>query len=300
MTPVPSSPPLIVQSLIGKKNLSFYLRCLRSLLSHCQEDLQLLIHEDGSLQEIDREETMIQLDEQATFSNPEESEERTLDQLAGRPNCQTIRQNSLWGIEFFDPLFTDPSNPISFYLDADILFIRPFSGLFDNSVVEKSALFLQDVQWDAYCLRPWHLWGLGKRPKIARGITTALVCWDNRAIDWDYLEWFLGQFRYHAIPEWILPTAQAGLATRCHAKTVFPKQLPNLYPNALVSEETFGVHLLGSYREEWLPIVEQYIQEMEPSHEPAQVRFLPCQPRGAIGYAFNNGKRWINTRLNQW
>ena len=300
MTPVSSSPPLIVQSLIGKKNLHFYLRCLRSLLSHCKENLHLLIHEDGSLKEIDREDTKNQLDDRATFSNSKESRERTLDQLAGRPNCQTIRQNSLWGIEFFDPLFTDPTNPISFYMDADILFVRPFSGLFDSAKAQGGALFLRDTQWDAYCLRPWHLLSFGRRPIIVRGITTAIVCWDKRVIDWEYLEWFLGQFQFHSIPEWVMPTAQAGLASLCRSKVVSPNQLPNLYPDASIEQETFGVHLLGSYREEWIPKVEQYIQEMEPSHELTQVRFLPCQPRGSLGYAFNHGKRWINTRLDRW
>jgi hypothetical protein len=73
-----------------------------------------------------------------------------------------------------------------------------------------------------------------------------------------------------------------------------------LYPNASIEKETFGVHLLGSYREEWLPKVERYIQEMETSDEVNKVSFLPCQPRGALGYAFNHGKRWVNTRLNRW
>ena len=48
-----------------------------------------------------------------------------------------------------------------------------------------------------------------------------------------------------------MPTAQAGLAHRCEAKTISPRQIPNLYPNAQIHEDTFGVHLLGSYRKEW-------------------------------------------------
>ena len=292
--------PIVVQSLIGRASLPFYLDCLQSLLKHSKDKINLLIHEDGSLQESDREQARRQLGENTQFIDLGETKEKTLDQLSGYPHCQAMRKNSLWGIEFFDPLFAQPENPISYYIDADILFLRPFFGLFEPKEVKGGALFLRDIQWDAYSLRPWHLFGFGMRPVIVKGITTALVCWDKRAIDWNYLEWFLGQFRYHDIPEWILPTAQAGLATRCQAKTVFPEQLPNLYPNASVSDETFGVHLLGSYREKWLPKVKQHMQEMEPSHEPHRARFLPCQPRGALGYASNHGKRWVNTRLNRW
>ena len=70
-----------------------------------------------------------------------------------------IRNNSLWGIEFFDPLFVDNEEQFSFYIDADILFIQPFRGLFDKDVVKNGAVFLKDAQWDAYSMRPWHLLG---------------------------------------------------------------------------------------------------------------------------------------------
>jgi hypothetical protein len=292
---------IIVQSLVGKKKLLFYLKCLKSLTSFCSDKIDLLLHTDGTMRSKDMETVFSHFgSDSVRFYDSEEAKQATLDHLEGRPNCQKLRRTSLWGIEFFDPLFAAPKRTISHYIDADILFLRPFTGLFNNSTVEGGAVFLSDIQWDAYCLRPWHLFGFGMRPVIVKGITTALVCWDKRAIDWDYLEWFLSQNKFHRIPEWVMPTAQAGLASLCRSKVVSPNQLPNLYPNASIDQETFGVHLLGSYREEWLPKVEQYIQEMEPSHELSQVRFLPCQPRGASGYAFNNGKRWINTRLNRW
>jgi hypothetical protein len=31
------------------------------------------------------------------------------------------------------------------------------------------------------------------KPQAVKGITTGLVFWDKTAIDWDYLEWFLGE-----------------------------------------------------------------------------------------------------------
>ena len=80
-----------------------------------------------------------------------------LDFLQGRPNCQKVRKDSIWGIEFFDPIFAFPKDPISFYIDADILFLRPFSGLFDRNQVKGGAIFIRDTQWDAYSFRPWHM-----------------------------------------------------------------------------------------------------------------------------------------------
>ena len=88
---------------------------------------------------------------------------------------------------------------------------------------------LRDKQWDAYSLRPWHLLGFGRKPTCWR-ITTALVCWDKRVIDWDYLEWFLGR----SATKYLVDNAycSSGIGTQCDAKTVCSHQLPNLYPNA--------------------------------------------------------------------
>ena len=293
--------PLLVQSLIGKNNLSFYLECLKSLTRLCHEEINLLLHTDGSLNKKDMEFALNHFGAQSVrFHDTEKAKQVTLDHLEGHPNCQKLRQKSLWGIEFFDPLFSNPSDPISYYVDADILFVRPFTGLFDSSVVKDGAVFLRDTQWDAYSLRPWQLFGLGMRPAIVEGITTALVCWDKGAIDWDYLEWFLSETRLHRMKEWVLPTAQSGLATRCQSKVVCPQQLLNLYPNGQITDQTFGVHLLGSYRESWLVKLEELEQQMKQSKPAIQAQFSPCQSCGSLSYAGNQLKRWINTRLNQW
>jgi hypothetical protein len=292
----------LVQSLIGSGNqFPFYLKCLKSLTDHCQEKISLLIHSDGSLSKNDAEIISAHFESQhIKISDPVTARETTLDKLEGRPNCQRTREESLWGIEFFDPLFSNPEDSVSHYIDADILFFRPFCRLFNDSVAQGGAVFLRDKQWDAYSLRPWHLVGRKKKPEIVRGITTALVCWDKQAIDWDYLEWFLGQVRYHAIPEWVLPTAQAGLANRCQAKTVLHQQVPNLYPNATISEETFGLHLLGSYRSDWESKIEHHVKGVQSGQSPTKARFELCKPRGALAYGCNQAKRWLNTRLNLW
>ena len=292
---------IIVQSLIGGSQLPFYLRCLKSLLAFCKDPIDLQLHSDDSLSQEDKDSIHAELD--GTIINITESSQNTsrvLDCLQGRPNCQKFRKESIWGIEFFDPLFANPNAPISYYLDADILFLRPFSGLFDHSQTEGGAVFLKDTQWDAYCFRPWSLLGLGKKPEVVKGITTGLVFWDKRAIDWDYLEWFLGASYLHKIPEWIMPTAQAGLANRCNAKTVCPNQITNLYPNAQIHEDTFGVHLLGSYRKDWIEKLAQEGNHSNQNDHITTTRFEACRTQDIIGYSWKQMKRWKNTRLNLW
>ena len=183
-------------------------------------------------------------------------------------------------------------------LDADILFLRPFSGLFDRNQVKGGAIFLKDTQWDAYSFRPWQMLTGKSKPQVVKGITTGLVFWDKTAIDWDYLEWFIGEHRLHLIPEWIMPTAQAGLAHRCEAKTISPRQITNLYPNAKIHNDTFGVHLLGSYRKQWMEKLEaREKKENLPIMTPS---FEKCVSQNIFGYSLRQIKRWINTRLNLW
>ena len=292
---------IIVQSLIGGQQLPFYLRCLKSLVAFCQERIELQLHTDGSLSQEDKDFIQSELDgTKVTITDSSENKSRVLDCLQGRPNCQKVREDSIWGIEFLDPVFAFLEDPISFYLDADILFLRPFSGLFNRNKVRGGAIFLKDTQWDAYCFRPWQMLTGKKKTQAVKGITTGLVFWDKSAIDWDYLEWFLGEHRLHQIPEWIMPTAQAGLANRCDAKTISPRHLPNLYPNAQIHEDTFGVHLLGSYRKEWMEKLdarEHNHVENSPTMVPS---FEKCVSQNIFGYSLRQMRRWKNTRLNIW
>lgn len=166
--------------------------------------------------------------------------------------------------------------------------------------MKGGGIFLSDNQWDAYCLRPWELIGPQPKPDVVKGITTGLVFWDKSAIDWDYLEWFLGAHHMHHIPEWIMPTAQAGLANRCPSKTVCSKNIRNLYPNAKISSDTFGLHLLGSYREKWLNKLQGNAHQNEKEISVQDTIFQPCQKQDIFGYTGRQAKRWVNTRLNIW
>ena len=138
------------------------------------------------------------------------------------------------------------------------------------------------------------------KPQAVQGITTGLVFWDKSAIDWDYLEWFLGEHRLHQIPEWIMPTAQAGLAHRCEAKTISPRHITNLYPNARIHEDTFGVHLLGSYRKSWMEKLEARENDQTENVPIMTPSFEKCVSQNIFGYSLRQMRRWKNTRLNLW
>ena len=105
----------IVQSLIGRGQLPFYLRCLKSLLVFCQDRIDLKLYTDGPFSQIDKDCIHKELDgTMVTIIDSSENRSRVLDYLQGRPNCQKVRKDSIWGIEFFDPIFAFPDDPISF------------------------------------------------------------------------------------------------------------------------------------------------------------------------------------------
>ena len=295
----PGDGSIVVRTLAGKKNLAFYLRCLRSLLDNCADPIHLAIHEDGTFDDEARDQAREALGDDLVILSRAEGNDRTLDALLPHPNARKLREESIWGVEFFDPLFADDSDPLSFYVDADILFFRPFRGLFRRDILDGKCIFLRDVVWHAYSLRPQHLLGPEPRPRAASGITTAVVCWDKRLIDWDYVEWFLSKPEYRVIPEWTLPTLQAGLALSANGHAVIPEQIVNAYPKAALGPSAFAVHLLGSYRKEWLPEAERAAEQAAGGEPPGPrpCRLEPCRPLGPLAFAMNQRKRKLNNRF---
>ena len=83
-------------------------------------------------------------------------------------------------------------------------------------------------------------------------------------------------------------------------QTVCSKNIRNLYPNAKISSDTFGLHLLGSYREKWLNKLQGNAHRNEKEISVQDTIFQPCQKQDIFGYTGRQAKRWVNTRLNIW
>ena len=123
--------PVTVQSLIGAREIGFYSKCLNSLLNYSEERINLVLHDTDNLSPADKECIGNSIGQSLSkLSNSQVNEEKVLDYLKEYPNCQNFRKKSIWGIEFFDPIFEIPDERYSYYIDADILFIKPFNRLF--------------------------------------------------------------------------------------------------------------------------------------------------------------------------
>ena len=98
------SNPIIVQSLIGKSQLGFYLKCIESLLVHYKEEILILLHTDGSLSKKEKDCILSRLAPfKIRFSDYNANYDNTLDALVGRPNCQKFRKDLFGELNFLTP-----------------------------------------------------------------------------------------------------------------------------------------------------------------------------------------------------
>ena len=95
--------------------LPFYLDCLKSLIAFCRERIRLQLHTDGTLSQENKDFIHKKLDGTIiTITDSSENSSQALMVCKVRPNCQKFRKDSIWGIEFFDPIFAFPDDPITF------------------------------------------------------------------------------------------------------------------------------------------------------------------------------------------
>ena len=176
-----------------------------------------------------------------------------------------------------------------FYLDSDIRFLRRFRGLFHPEAAHGRAVFLRDINWAAYSIRPWHL--LGHRLSVVQPINSGLTLIDEQCYDLDFVDWFLAERAWRVIPAWVEPTCWAALAARTDAFAVDSRQFVNAYPKTRLWTETFAVHLLSSYRGRFKPLVDR-----APEVESAVVitRFEPLRHLRPLELGWNQLARKVS------
>lgn len=144
-----------VATLLGHAHVGMALDCLGSLLRHSADPLRLRIHEDGTLTPEDWDRLEAGLGGEIAFVSRAEADERVADRLGGRPVLRELRQRNPLGLKLLDIPMLAEGDDLA-YCDADILFLRPFSGLFRFPDAETGAIFMSDRQ-NAYSVGSWHL-----------------------------------------------------------------------------------------------------------------------------------------------
>jgi hypothetical protein len=224
------------------------LRCLASLLRFSSEPISLLIHDDGSLTNEDRERLLTDLPGSLIVSR-QQADSIVQPLLRQYPKCRAYRERHPLALKLLDMALLE-SDDLA-YCDSDVFFLRPHTGLFAWPNAQTAAIFMQDIQ-DAYSLRPWHLFPLGKI-RVPSKTNSGMIFFRRSAYDLDFVEWLLAQRKLEGVfakrAHWIEQTCWAALGWRagCYLWSAGQFMIATQAMTGL-SDETVGVHFVAAAR----------------------------------------------------
>lgn len=275
--------PLAVSTLLGRAQTPAALACLGSLRRLMAEPFRLRIHDDGTL----REEELADL---APFEvvPRHEADERMEEILTRHPACRAYRRVNPLALKLLDAPLLAKEESLAF-CDGDVLFLRPFEGLFAWPGPEVGAVTMADLQ-DAYSVRSWHLL-LDRRLRLPRRINTGVIHFRAALYDLDLVEWFLGRSGYLRTPVWVEQTAWALLAARAGCHVYDPRQVAFPEPSVRVPEDAVALHFISPRRD----LLPAYINTApDRSGEPsAVIRTIPARRCGWAALAGSEGRRLL-------
>ncbi len=118
---------LTIRSLVCHRDVDMALACLGSLLRFSHDPLRLVLHDDGSLTSEDIQRLLTGL-EGSTIVLRSEADELMNQLLKNHPYSYKYRYEQAYSLKLLDiPLLS--KGDIA-YCDTDVLFLRPFYGMF--------------------------------------------------------------------------------------------------------------------------------------------------------------------------
>lgn len=232
-----------VHGLLCHKHVPMALACLGSLLRYSAEPLRLVIHDDGSLTSDDVAQLNKGLKNSTVISRSEANE--LMDQhLSGYPNAAAYRYEHALSLKLLDIALLETGDIA--YCDSDILFFRPFSGLFKLPNSEISSVFMMDYR-ECYSVYPWTILG-SSQLKLPSKANTGVMYIRKSDYDLDLIEWFLGRSDFRYIPSWVEQTCWAALGHRIGSQLCSPKQIAVIQPTDPVPTNLVAGHFTSRVR----------------------------------------------------
>lgn len=233
-----------VHTLLGRRQLSFAIRCLSSLLVHCRDEVTLALHDDGTLGADDWQLLQEAINPASCWARSD-ADDRIEPLLAKHPRCLAFRRSHVFGPKLFDGALAGEGE-FFYYADADILFIRPFRGLFTPIEAPAGALFMRDRQ-NAYALRPWQL--LPPRAlRVPGHINSGIVVVRRSLFDLDFVEWALSRLDTGYALTWHEQTIWALLASQVGCRILDRRQFVIPTFGVTPPGEAIGLHWVSSVR----------------------------------------------------
>lgn len=267
----------IVRTLIGHNQVEVGLRCLASLLRFTSESIRLIIHDDGSLTGDDCNELIGRLSG-AEIVSREEADSFVDPLLRKYPTCQAYRARQPLALKLID-MALQPTVDLA-YCDSDVLFLKPHKGLFTWPDDRTGGVFMQDIQ-DAYSLRPWHVYPIGK-VRVPQRVNSGLMLFRRAAYDLDFVEWMLKREQLSEVfqkrPHWIEQTCWAALGWRAGCRVWSERQIIIATPSMKdFSDETVAIHFVAACRGKLSDFSAQSCGSASPSGAATEIRSGPAR-----------------------
>ncbi len=233
----------MVCTLLGHAHVEMAVLCLGSLLHFSASPLRLRVHDDGSLTAADLERLAAALDGPEVVSR-RVADARLADLLAGFPAARAFRAANPLALKLLDVQLLATGDELA-YCDSDILFLRPFRGLF-HLPPGAGALFMFDPQ-QSYSVRSWHLLA-EPRLRLVGNINTGIIAFRRRLFDLDLVEWFLSRPEYDFAPVWTEQTCWALLGQHVGSHLLDPEEMGIPVPGREPPARQVALHFVTPLR----------------------------------------------------
>lgn len=263
-----------LRTLLGHGQVDTARVCLGSLTRYSRSPFRLIVHDDGSLSQGDLDRLREVLGDFEVVPRSA-ADERMEVLLARHPAARAFRRTNPLALKVLDVALFESGSTLEF-CDSDVLFLRPFDGLFGGRF--SGAVVMGDVQ-NAYSVRSWQV-ALDRRLRLPRRVNTGILRFSTAAYDLDLIEWFLGRPEYLRTPVWVEQTAWALLAYRAGCRLLDERQVAFPERPVHVSPERVALHFINPRRD----LLAAYLAVAPDRAAEAPVR-IETVPAGRCGWA---------------
>jgi len=237
---------MLVHTVACERHIWFAVPCLQSLLTFCEEPVELAIHDDGSLTQESADLLASALPNSILVSRHSADAEMA-DALARFPCMAKARSELPHVLKLCDVTLMHPESAIVRYVDTDVLFQRPFRGLFSDR--SAAGAFMMDSH-DSFGAHPADFWPLGPL-RLASRLNSGLFWMRRDRVDLERMEYLFKRWgprrirRYHG---WFEQTVWADQAWRARCSMYDPAQLRTATPADTSYHTLTGVHFVTPTR----------------------------------------------------
>lgn len=284
--------PLTVHGLVCHSHVNLAILCFQSLRQFSIDPVQVTLHDDGSLTAADQD-RLRQYIPDVTLIDRIQANELIYPLLQNYPVTAQFRREVPHAIKLLDIALLNQGDIA--YCDSDLLFFRPFSGLFHFPEASVSALFMQDYL-EAYSILPWNLLR-SRQLRLPSKVNSGLIFMRRDAYDLDFIEWFLSQPAHRSKPlHKMEQTCWAAMGYRAGCRIWHAQQIALIRPNTSLTHHTVAGHFVKEVRYRHPEFVAMLDRNLV--LDPVSIQTIPAEDCKLSGLMKNHFKRNLNRVLS--